>query len=366
MRPETLGASHVSMVLDDLIGQDASLGTSVVSTSPPRDSRAAMGRKDACPSSRCTARTSRSRPAACWATSATPRRPASRAACPPTTSRPGASARASPGFAWSFLGAALAATRLPFGIVNAPGQRYHPAIIAQAAATLAEMFPERLWVALGTGEASNEHITGDPWPPKEERNARLLECVEVMRALFAGRGGHPPRARRRGSRTAVDAARQAAGAARRGGVRGDRAVGRLVGRRARHGQRAASTTCERCSTPTARAAARAGSVLQVHLSWAPTEEEAVRIAYDQWRTNVFDPPICWDVETVEEFDELARSVRPEDVRAKVLVSADLDQHVAWLRELADLGFDDIALHHVGEDLGPFIDAFGEHVLPALR
>src|SRR5215212_6985233 len=91
------------------------------------------------------------------------------------------------GFAWSFLGAALAVTELTFGVVNAPGQRYHPAIIAQAAASLSEMFPGgRLWVAVGTGENSNEHITGDPWPPKAERNARLLECVEVIRALFAG------------------------------------------------------------------------------------------------------------------------------------------------------------------------------------
>src|ERR671911_1710541 len=59
------------------------------------------------------------------------------------------------GFAWSWLGAALATTGLPFRVVNAPGQRYHPAIVAQAIATLAEMFPERLWVCLGTGEASN-------------------------------------------------------------------------------------------------------------------------------------------------------------------------------------------------------------------
>ena len=90
------------------------------------------------------------------------------------------------GFAWSFLGAALQATELPFGVVNAPGQRYHPAIVAQAAASLAELFPERLWLALGSGEASNEHITGEPWPNKATRNARLRECVDVMRALFAG------------------------------------------------------------------------------------------------------------------------------------------------------------------------------------
>src|SRR5687768_3833780 len=90
------------------------------------------------------------------------------------------------GFAWSWLGAAMATTGLPFRVVNAPGQRYHPAIIAQAIATLAEMFPDRLWVCLGSGEASNEHITGDRWPPKPTRNARLRECVDVIRALLGG------------------------------------------------------------------------------------------------------------------------------------------------------------------------------------
>src|SRR6187551_3885196 len=60
------------------------------------------------------------------------------------------------GFAWAWLGAALATTRLPFGVVNAPGQRYHPAMIAQAIGTLAAMYPGRFWAALGTGEASNE------------------------------------------------------------------------------------------------------------------------------------------------------------------------------------------------------------------
>ena len=73
----------------------------------------------------------------------------------PWSSRQGHSA-----FAWSWLGAALQATSLPFGVVNAPGQRYHPAIIAQAIATLGAMYPGRFWAALGSGEASNEHITG--------------------------------------------------------------------------------------------------------------------------------------------------------------------------------------------------------------
>ncbi len=90
------------------------------------------------------------------------------------------------GFAWSWLGAALQATSLPFGVVNAPGQRYHPVIVAQAIATLAEMFPGRFWAALGSGEAINEHVTGDPWITKSLRDERLLECVSVIRRLLRG------------------------------------------------------------------------------------------------------------------------------------------------------------------------------------
>jgi probable non-F420 flavinoid oxidoreductase len=269
------------------------------------------------------------------------------------------------GFAWSFLGAALATTELPFGVVTAPGQRYHPAIVAQAAATLAEMSGGRLWLALGSGEYSNEHITGAPWPPKEERNARLLECVEVMRALFAG-----DEVTHRG-RVTVDRARlwtlperppellAAAVSEETAGWAGSWADGlATVNAPAEH---------LRAMLDAYRSAGGGGRlVLQVHLSWAPTDEEALRIAHHQWRTNVFGPPVSWDVATVEEFDARARDVRPGHVAEKVLVSADLGRHVEWLRELAGLGFDDLALHHVGQDLDPFIDAFGEHVLPALR
>jgi len=90
------------------------------------------------------------------------------------------------GFAWSWLGAAMQATKFGFGMISAPGYRYHPAVLAQAAATIGEMFPDRLWLSLGSGEAINEAITGEYWPEKSERNARLRECVDVFRALFDG------------------------------------------------------------------------------------------------------------------------------------------------------------------------------------
>jgi G6PDH family F420-dependent oxidoreductase len=90
------------------------------------------------------------------------------------------------GFAWAWLGAAMQATVLPFSLVCASGQRYHPILIAQAAATLAELFPGRLQLALGSGEALNERVLGGPWPSKAECHRHLLECVDIIRALWAG------------------------------------------------------------------------------------------------------------------------------------------------------------------------------------
>ncbi|MCR6720285.1 MAG: LLM class flavin-dependent oxidoreductase [Chitinophagaceae bacterium] len=90
------------------------------------------------------------------------------------------------GFSFAWMGAAMQATSLPFSMVCAPGQRYHPAIVAQAGATLAEMFPGRFNLELGTGEAINEVITRTGWPDKRVRNERLLECAGIIRRLWDG------------------------------------------------------------------------------------------------------------------------------------------------------------------------------------
>jgi len=74
------------------------------------------------------------------------------------------------GFAWTWLGAAMQATSLPFGMISAPGYRYHPAVLAQAAATTGVMFPGRFWFALGSGEAINEAFTGLARRRREHRN----------------------------------------------------------------------------------------------------------------------------------------------------------------------------------------------------
>jgi probable non-F420 flavinoid oxidoreductase len=269
------------------------------------------------------------------------------------------------GFAWSWLGAALQATELSFGVVNAPGQRYHPAIIAQAIGTLGSMYPGRFWAALGTGEASNEHITGDGWPRKAVRQQRLEESVDVMRRLLQGEEvshdglvtvdrarlwtlpAEPPALL--GAAVSTATAQRCAGWA--DGMitvaAGDDQLRRMISAYKDNGGR--GKVC-----------------LQVHLSYHQDEAEATRIAHEQWRTNVFSPPLCWDIDSAETFDQAAEHVRPEAMRQAVRISSDPARHADWLNSYAGLGFDAIYLHHVGQEQSEFIDVFGEKVLPQLE
>ena len=259
------------------------------------------------------------------------------------------------GFAWSWLGAAMQATSLPFGIVNAPGYRYHPVIIAQAAATLAQMFPGRFWIAVGSGENLNEHITGEPWPRKPERNERLLECVQIMRRLWAGETvthrGHvtvvdarvyslpdtPPRV--------IGAALSPETAQWMGGwadglitVAGAKAKGIIEAFRRGGGK----------DKPV---------FAQAKLSFARTEEQAVREAVEQWNTNVFPSSVAADLALPSQFEELSKHVTADQVRERVRISPDLEQHLEWIREDEALGIDELYLHNVNRDQRGFIDAF---------
>jgi probable non-F420 flavinoid oxidoreductase len=271
------------------------------------------------------------------------------------------------GFAMAWLGAALQATSLPFGVVTVPGgSRYHPALHAQAAATLASMFPGRFWMATGSGEALNEAITGEHWPDKAERNARLKEAVEIMRALWAGetlthRGRftvqearlyslpeEPPRVV--GAALSPETARWAAEWA-------DGLV-TVIG--------------ERDSMRRIVDAFREGGgegkpiFLQAQLSFARTKEEAAEAAWDQWRFSVLSSPVLALLRTPAEFDEATKHVRPEDVVDRVRTSADPEEHLEWLLRDAELGYEEINLHNVcRSEQERFIEIFGERVVPQL-
>ncbi|MFD2246869.1 TIGR03885 family FMN-dependent LLM class oxidoreductase [Pontibacter ruber] len=269
------------------------------------------------------------------------------------------------GFAWSWLGAAMQATSLSFGIVNAPGQRYHPAIIAQAAATLAEMFPERFWIAVGSGQYINEHITGDHWPVKHIRNERLKECVDIMRALWKGEmvthHGHvvvedaklytraeiPP--------MIIGAAVTAETAEWVGGW----ADGLIT----------TSRPPEELKKMV-EAFHRGGGegkpmYLKVQLSYAATDQEALEGAYDQWRSNIFTSSVLTELRTAKQLQEAAQDIPKEVMRKHVRISHEPEQHLEWLQQDLDLGFSQLLLHNVNLQQERFIDVFGDRVVPQL-
>ncbi len=268
------------------------------------------------------------------------------------------------GQSWAWLGAALASTSLRFGVVMAPGQRYHPAVMAQAIATLGEMFPGRFWAALGSGEHLNEHVTGDGWPAKAVRERRLVESVDVMRRLLAGdevshRGEIVVDRARVWSRPAeppplIAAAVSAASAASHAAW-ADGLVTVAADRR----------TLREVLTAYRDAGGRGPVSAQLHLSWAPDEHEALAIALDQWAYGTIGQPDSWDIASPEEFDRRTADVDEAAIRQAVTVSSDLSVHEARVAEILELGYDAVYLHHVGQEQTAFIDAFGERVLPAL-
>ncbi|GAB3502446.1 TIGR03885 family FMN-dependent LLM class oxidoreductase [Spirosoma knui] len=269
------------------------------------------------------------------------------------------------GFAWSWLGAALQATSLSFGVVNAPGQRYHPAIIAQAAATLADMFPERFWMAVGTGQYLNEHITGDKWPTKADRNARLKECVDIIRALWNGET-----VTHHGLVTVEDAILYSKPAIKPliFGAAVTSKTAEWVGSWA-DGLLTISQPIEQLKE-VVDAFRRGGGegkpmYLKVQLSYAETKEAAQQGAYDQWRSNIFPNGMLTELRLPEQFDMAGDLVNVSEVDKMVNISADPSQHVAWLQQYADLGFEQLSLHNVNLEQERFIDDFGQNVLPAL-
>jgi probable non-F420 flavinoid oxidoreductase len=270
------------------------------------------------------------------------------------------------GFAWSFLGAALASTtRLRFGIVNAPGQRYHPAIIAQAAATLAEMFPERFWIAIGSGQHVNESVTGRLWPAKEQRNERLRECADIIRALWAGetvthRGHVTVEEARVWSRPARPPLLVAAAVT---APTAEWAAGWADALITVHGPRAQQQQV-------VDAWRRGGGegkpmFLKVQLSYARTDAEAREGALDQWRNNVLPSGVLTELRTVEQFDGAGQFVKADELDAGIRISSDPGRHAAWLREDLEQGFSRLLLHNVNRGQERFVTDFGERVLPEL-
>ncbi|MBX3193760.1 MAG: TIGR03557 family F420-dependent LLM class oxidoreductase [Microbacteriaceae bacterium] len=277
-------------------------------------------------------------------------------------------------FVWSVLGALGQTTAGDLGTgVTAPTFRWHPALVAQASATLATMYPGRHWLGLGSGEALNEHVVGRYWPDAPERISRMFEAVDIIKKLFAS-GLSGKDVRHEGQYYKLESTRlwtmpetappilvAASGpvTARRAGRTVDGLIteatapdklGMLL---QRFGEGAREAGRDPDSMP---------KVLRLHLSWAATDEEAMTSALTQWPNLGMRFPKA-DIRSPYELEQLARLVTPAGFEGRMLVSADPDAHRRRIQEFADLGFDRIYLHNAGRNQREFLEVFGRDVLP---
>jgi probable non-F420 flavinoid oxidoreductase len=270
------------------------------------------------------------------------------------------------GHAWTWLGAALATTRLPFGVVTAPGQRYHPAVAAQAIATLGILFPGRFWAALGSGEAMNEHITDDPWPPKDVRDERWDAAADAIARLLAGEEVSADGLVRidRAQVWSLPEVPPPLYAAAVGPATARRAAAWAEGLVTVHGERDAM----REVIDAYRDAGGLGPcLLQLHLAWAPSDGEAIAIAHDQWRHAVaVRPPETWDIDDPREFDRRSARVTLDEVREALVVEHEPRRLADRIAHAVEAGFDGVYLHQVAKDQAPFLALAERELLPALR
>ncbi|HEY2950689.1 MAG TPA: TIGR03557 family F420-dependent LLM class oxidoreductase [Micromonosporaceae bacterium] len=273
-------------------------------------------------------------------------------------------------FVWNVLTLMGERTRGDFGPgVTCPSFRFHPAMVAQASATLAAMYPGRHWLGLGSGEALNEHIVGGYWPEPHERLERMWEAVEIIQKLFTGKdvkheGKHfrlhtcrlwtmpetpPP----------IFVATAGPITARRAG----RTVDGLITPGAPPDK--VANLLKRFDTGAKDAGRHPGvKILQLHLSWAPTDEQAQANAVTEWPNGGMKFP-KQDIRSPFDFEQIATLVRPEDFQGRMLISSDPDAHRAEIQRFLDLGIDRIYLHNVGRNQAEWIQVFGRDVLPKL-
>jgi G6PDH family F420-dependent oxidoreductase len=275
-------------------------------------------------------------------------------------------------YAWSVLGAVAQVTQRVdlMTFVTCPILRYHPAVVAQKAATLGVLSDGRFTLGLGTGENLNEHVVGQGWPSVDVRQDMLVEAIEIIRRLFSGEiishGGDHYR---------VDSARLwdlpdrpvELGVA----VSGDTSIERFAPL-ADH-LVAVEPDAELVSSwndvdgAPAIGAGGTRAVGQIPICWDPDGDAAVARAHDQFRWFAGGWAVNADLPTTRGFAGATQFVRPEDVADNIPCGPDLDQIVEAVSAFWEAGFTDIALVQVGDDsMNDFFEHAAGPLLEALR
>ncbi|MEN3332612.1 MAG: hypothetical protein V7641_1977 [Blastocatellia bacterium] len=267
-------------------------------------------------------------------------------------------------FVWSVIGGIAQVTeKLKLGTgVTCPMFRIHPAIVAQAAATCAAMMPGRFFLGVGTGEALNEHILGDKWPPHDERAERLEEAIELIRLLWEGgektfRGFYYTVENAR-IYTLPDEPPPIVFAA--SGPTSAQVAGRIA-------DGLVSTAPEEEIVQKFEEAGGKGKPKygQMTVCWAADEQEAKRTAYEWWPNAALKGELSQELPTPRFFEQAAKMVKEEDVAKEIICGPDAERHLEMIKKFADAGFDHVYVHQVGPDQEGFFNFYEQEILPKI-
>jgi coenzyme F420-dependent glucose-6-phosphate dehydrogenase len=260
-------------------------------------------------------------------------------------------------FVWSALGGIAAVTdRITMGTaVTCPTVRMHPALIAQAAATIACMLPGRFFLGVGTGERLNEHIFGDPWPSVSTRRAMLREAVEILRRLWTGE-----LITYEGEYFSIDGAKIY--------TRPDRRIPVYL---AAGGPEAASLAAEigdgliasGDSNGTIDAFEVEGGMgprlAEVLVDADDDEERALARLRDRWPTPAIPGELSAELPLPRHFEQAATAVREDDLRDAAITGTDVGPYVERVNGLRTAGFTHVFFHQVGQDQERFFRFAGD-------
>ena len=265
---------------------------------------------------------------------------------------------------WSVIGAISQVCRLPITTaVTCPTIRIHPAIIAQAAATSAVMCEGRFTLGVGSGEAVNEHILGDPWPTTAVRLEMLEEAVAVIRKLWSGRFVN-----HHGRHYTVDRARIFTRPERPPSVYVSGFGPKSVALAARIGDGYITTKPHPGLIRAFRGGGGGGKPVQgaFKVCVAADEDEAVRIAHERWPNSGLPGELAQVLPSPRHFEQATELVSPDAVRNMFVCGPDADGHVAEIDTYARAGFDEVYVANIGPHQDRFFRLYADRVLPALR
>ena len=269
-------------------------------------------------------------------------------------------------YAWTVLGAVAQATsRVELATyVTCPIIRYHPAVVAQKAATLQLLSEGRFLLGLGSGENLNEHITGEGWPPVAQRQDMLVEAATVIRELFSGE-----LVTWEGDYFRVDSARL--WDAPDGGVpigiavSGEKSVSRFAPL-ADH-LIAVEPDDEVIKAWDQEKGGSSRKIGQIPICWDPDEERAIERAHQQFRWFGGGWAVNADLPTPAGFEGASQFVRPEDVAKQIPCGPDLDKIVEAAQPFQQAGFTDLAFVQVGDEgQSAFLEQAAKRLLEKLR